>query len=335
MDSLISIIIPAYNVAKYIVQAVDSCLNQTYRNIEVIVIDDGSSDDTCNVLKENYSTNTRVKLLSQNNSGVSVARNTGIDAAIGEFLYFLDGDDVLHPKTIELLVCEGNADIVAVGKYIFHTDEEAADFSQMSIEELKLDESKHEVYTAVEAMAAVLKGETTNGVKKLFRRGIVIDKNIRFMPGIRHNEDKLFLYQCLSCSISFERLPIRLYGFRRREGSVRHERYNDSYLDMRTVASEILSLTIGDDRYHELVGDATKHKLLVDQSLLRRIARSGDAFEDKEMYVEIRNAMNKEIKQNRDLHFSIKHRVEQQLFNLPFPLYRLLINLIDSFRTQT
>ncbi len=99
---LVSIIIPAYNQAQYLGEAIQSCLNQTYPNIEIIIVDDGSTDNTREValaLKD-----ARIKYLHKSNGGLSSARNAGIRAASGEYLSFLDSDDMFLPEKIRLLM---------------------------------------------------------------------------------------------------------------------------------------------------------------------------------------------------------------------------------------
>ena len=104
-QSLISVIIPTYNAAAFIEQALDSVLAQSYRQFEVLVVNDGSTDNTETIIK-NYS-DTRIRLISQDNGGLSNARNTGIRSARGDYLAFLDADDYWMPeklnKQIELL----------------------------------------------------------------------------------------------------------------------------------------------------------------------------------------------------------------------------------------
>jgi glycosyltransferase involved in cell wall biosynthesis len=94
---LVSIVIPAYNSANYIQETLESCLAQTYPNFELIVIDDGSTDDTIAIV-ESYGD--KIHLIQQRNSGPAIARNTGIQAAQGEYIQFCDSDDLLHPEKI-------------------------------------------------------------------------------------------------------------------------------------------------------------------------------------------------------------------------------------------
>ena len=103
-SALISVIIPAYNVAPYIHRAIESSLRQTHANIEVLVIDDGSTDDTLKVAQSYAERNSRVRLHHQENRGVSAARNYGIREANGEYLVFLDADDWFEDYAIEVML---------------------------------------------------------------------------------------------------------------------------------------------------------------------------------------------------------------------------------------
>ena len=102
MDELISVVIPCYNVEKYAEKCMDSVLSQTYGNLEVIAVDDGSSDGTADILTR-YTSDKRVQLIRQPNSGVSAARNAGIAASTGKLLTFVDSDDYLEPQMYERL----------------------------------------------------------------------------------------------------------------------------------------------------------------------------------------------------------------------------------------
>ncbi len=99
-DPLVSVVIPTFNRKHYVVDAIDSCLAQTYSNLEVIVVDDGSTDDTEAYIRERYGD--RIRLFAQDNQGPGIVRNRGIAAAQGEFIHFLDADDRLHQEKIEI-----------------------------------------------------------------------------------------------------------------------------------------------------------------------------------------------------------------------------------------
>jgi glycosyltransferase involved in cell wall biosynthesis len=99
-NPLVSVIIPSYNSRRWIARAIDSVMAQTYKNIEIIVVDDGSADETREFIRENYGSNDRVRYLFQPNSGVSRARNQGIEQAKGDLISFLDADDWLLPEKV-------------------------------------------------------------------------------------------------------------------------------------------------------------------------------------------------------------------------------------------
>lgn len=98
---LVSIIVPVYNNEKYIERCLNSILNQTYTNIQIIVINDGSTDNSYKICKKYAEQDNRIFLISQKNSGVSSARNTGLKEAKGEVLSFIDSDDWVHERFIE------------------------------------------------------------------------------------------------------------------------------------------------------------------------------------------------------------------------------------------
>ena len=104
MNGLISIIVPVYNSSAYLGQCLDSILAQSYGNIEVICIDDGSSDDSLKILEEYQMTDSRIKVIKKRNEGVSKARNTGLKASHGEYVLFVDSDDWIDHNTCEIAI---------------------------------------------------------------------------------------------------------------------------------------------------------------------------------------------------------------------------------------
>ena len=105
-DQLVSVIIPVYNVENYIVECLESVIHQTYKNLQIIVIDDGSTDSS-GVISDQYSNlDTRIYVVHQKNSGLSVARNKGIRLASAEYILFVDGDDRISPNTVEIAMSQ-------------------------------------------------------------------------------------------------------------------------------------------------------------------------------------------------------------------------------------
>lgn len=100
----VSVIVPIYNVEKYIGKCILSIIEQTYKNIEIILVDDGSLDDSGNIADEYATRDNRIKVIHKANAGVSAARNSGLDAATGDFVCFSDGDDYVMPNYVEHLL---------------------------------------------------------------------------------------------------------------------------------------------------------------------------------------------------------------------------------------
>ena len=103
MEPLVSVIIPVYNVAPYLREALDSVIHQTYHSLQILIIDDGSTDGSASICDE-YLSDPRVIVIHQDNRGLSNARNVGLDLMTGEYTAFLDSDDAYHPTFIENLV---------------------------------------------------------------------------------------------------------------------------------------------------------------------------------------------------------------------------------------
>jgi len=119
MDDLISVIVPVYNVERYLPQCLDSVMNQTYRNVEIILVDDGSTDRSGGICDEYQRKDRRIAVIHKENGGLSDARNAGLNAARGRYFFFLDSDDFIAPHCIETLyrlMKETNSDI-SIGNF--------------------------------------------------------------------------------------------------------------------------------------------------------------------------------------------------------------------------
>lgn len=109
-NSKVSVIVPIYNAAEYLENNIYSIINQTYRNIEIILVDDGSTDDSLEICEKVKSKDSRIKLISKENGGVSTARNEGLKKATGKWVMFMDPDDYLEVTIIERLLSNLSAD---------------------------------------------------------------------------------------------------------------------------------------------------------------------------------------------------------------------------------
>ena len=187
----ISVIIPVYNCEEYIKRCIDSIINQTYDNIQIIVVNDGSTDNTENILK-NY---TNITLINKKNEGVSKARNTGLSLADGDYVYFCDADDFLEKNAFEVLVNEyGENDLLRFGNYVVNGDDKKEKTNADDVlagVNLNFDNEKILEYL----ISNKTEGHLWN---YLFKLNVIKDNKILFDEELFYQEDVMFLLEyCL------------------------------------------------------------------------------------------------------------------------------------------
>ncbi|TKH28855.1 MULTISPECIES: glycosyltransferase family A protein [Bacillus] len=189
-NQLVSVIVPLYNAERYIEQTIQSILNQTYKNVEIIIIDDDSTDNSASIVKEiiNIHPN-EIHYIHQQNQGVSVARNTGIENATGEYIAFLDSDDLWHPTKLEKQIQS------------MHTNKMNACYCGHSYF-YELTKSKTAIATKFikgDIASAYLGHQVIAQTSTwIFKKSLLIDNNIRFTPGCSWGEDLEFLFKLTS-----------------------------------------------------------------------------------------------------------------------------------------
>ena len=187
MEPYISVVVPVYNASKYLHQCVDSLINQTLKNIELIFVDDGSTDNSLNILKEYAARDSRIMILEQKNQYAGVARNNGMKHASGKYIIFLDSDDFFELNMLEELytAAENNqTDIVIFGFYGY-------DDVTGSTELTPIPEAPSEVFTPEELGADLFAVCDVIPWNKLFLREFVLDENITFQS-LKNSNDAFF-----------------------------------------------------------------------------------------------------------------------------------------------
>lgn len=226
MSPKVSVIVPVYNLEKYIARSLDSLLNQTYKNIEVIVVDDGSSDGSRKIIEEYSQKDDRIISIFKKNTGVSDTRNKGLEIASGDYVGFMDGDDTIEPNMYQLLVknaIENNADISHCGYQLVKPSEVV--YYHNTGEKL--------VQNKIEGLKELILSQKVEPatVNKLFKREIVED--VRMHSDIKYNEDYLYNIEAFDKAkiTVFEDKP--LYHYILRKGSavttkkINPKRYTD------------------------------------------------------------------------------------------------------------
>ena len=213
---MVSIIIPVYNVEEYIEECLESILAQTYKDIELLVVDDGSTDNSLGLIRGYENKFKKIRIFTQQNKGVSEARNLTLNYASGEFVLYIDPDDFLEPVMIEKMVNKAqkyNSDITICGYYLYYSKDNANN----KIFTYGINESKS--LSSLEVIDMMLnyklQGQLWN---KLFKKELLINNNFKFEPG-RYIQDIFPVFKAVLKSNNIIFVDEPLYYYRQRMSS--------------------------------------------------------------------------------------------------------------------
>ncbi len=313
---MVSVIIPIYNVEKYLSRCLESIINQTYRDMEIILVDDGSTDESGRVCDEYAQKDSRIVVYHKTNGGLSDARNYGIDRAKGDLLTFVDSDDWVSLNYVEVLVngiTSNNADISIINTV--ETDENNNQITKYCNEDIKVRE-----YSAKDALKVIFSQNefNTSAWAKMYKKHIFSE--YRFTKGILY-EDLDLMYKCfiLADKISFS-TKAEYYYFQRSD-SIAHEKYNTRHTVLIDISKRIFD-EIGTS-YPELYDVAEKRYLFSNLLILSKIINEK---EQKELQNVIRAnvcAIRRHVLKNKEV--SKKEKVKTLLLILGLPVYRVTV----------
>lgn len=210
----VSIIIPIYNVEKYINKCIQSIIDQTYSNLEIILVDDGSIDRCSKICDEYANKDKRIKVIHKQNGGLSSARNIGIDISSGEYILFIDADDYIHESTVEILIKKAiskNADIVHFN--FQYVDEEG---NKINIKNKNLDDNK--ILNSYETICEYAKKSIiVMACTKLYKRELF--DGLRFDEGYVYEDELIFPKIIYKSKINYM-INDKLYYYVNRESSI-------------------------------------------------------------------------------------------------------------------
>lgn len=224
MNPLISVIVPIYNVEKYLARCVDSIVNQTYKNLEIILVDDGSPD-LCPQMCDDYAEkDNRIKVVHKKNGGLSDARNAGMAVATGEYISFIDSDDYVSDDFFECLLDvmnKKNSDIAECSVVKFYEDNRFDEFS---------DDLSVKTYDTQDAMSALIAENPFHQHvwNKLYKTELI--KDIPYAVG-KLNEDEFWTYQVFGRANKVSKLNKTMYYYFQRNSSIMGVGYNIRRLD--------------------------------------------------------------------------------------------------------
>ena len=233
---LISVIVPVYNAEKSLCKCIDSILAQTYSNLEIVLVDDGSPDG-CPAICDKYTArDSRIKVIHQENKGVANARNTGLDNITGEFLCFVDSDDYIDDNYIEAFynyIDEETDVIVSMCKYIS---------SDNTLLELLVSPEQITV-VSVDENINICQSQSNNSVwAKLIRKELVFNNCIRFPEDIYLGEDAVFVAECILNSRIIKYIPNPTYNYVLYDESLCHGKLNQKKLTYLNAWEKICEL---------------------------------------------------------------------------------------------
>ncbi len=210
MEGLVSVIVPVYNVKKYLKRCVDSILQQSYQTFELILVDDGSTDGSYELCDEFAATDSRIKVMHKKNTGVSAARNDGIDLSEGTYLAFIDGDDwveVDYLKRLVKAIVDNEADEAAVGfKYVYENGNSKLSPICDSMDVLSNMEALDQAMDPVRPWVGFAWG-------KLVKSSKIKKNSIKYDSCISLCEDSLFNYTVLQHVNKVVKIPDILYNY--------------------------------------------------------------------------------------------------------------------------
>ena len=224
MSSLISVIVPVYYVEQYIEKCIESLINQTYKNIEIILVDDGSPDNCPSICDEYAEKDNRIKVIHKENGGLSDARNAGMQVATGDYISYIDSDDWVEPQMFEKMLnrlIEDNSDVVSCGvKWVEENGTLIRNVSAGSNTVLNRKESLKELLND-----GLIKQHVWN---KLYKTDII--RNISFEKG-KYHEDVFWSYQVFGIAEKVSIMTDSFYCYVQRPNSIMSVGYSDKRLD--------------------------------------------------------------------------------------------------------
>ena len=261
---LISVIVPAYNVKPYLERCINSIINQTYRNLEIILVDDGSTDGTGTLCDQIAQEDSRIIVIHKENGGLADARNAGLDICTGDFISFIDSDDYIEPDMYECMMEEmkdETVSIVAVGFSVTESDNETRIMGAQEKIKLTKEEAFMNIFEKDELFPS--------SVNKLYRRHL-FDK-LRFLKGMI-NEDTEIIPKILNICDFIIALDKALYHYVLRKGSITQSEF--TLKDYKGIAVYGTAIEVCKTHYPNLLPYASYYELNRIYETYVRLAKS-------------------------------------------------------------
>lgn len=297
MNQKISIIVPVYNVEAYLDRCIKSILSQTYKNIELLLIDDGSSDESGKICDRYSELDPRCKTYHKINSGVSATRNLGIRNATGDWIGFVDSDDWIDPETYELAIK------TAIEKQVDIVQWQISTFTDSGLERTE---------TNIESTYFDLNNNTSycrpNSVTLLIKKSLLIANNIMYPENAHLSEDRLFAFECYLSTKKCFHIGKCLYHYYMRSNSASHSITLDMIKEEICVINRIEE--IAKERKKDLLSTEWLYNQKKDVKIHLILSLSKPDFKlGREIYPEINKKLVKEHSKFGFVFFFVNYRI--------------------------
>ncbi len=310
---IISIIIPVYNVEKYISECLNSILNQTTKNFELIIVDDGSTDNSYSICDSFRSQHENIKLFHKKNGGVSSARNFALDHVSGDYIYFIDPDDYLNKNAFEIMLSNmGNNDLLTFNwKQVYKNHEIVCGVKESFVIDLK------------DAIQLCIKTENSfSGYlwNKLFVSKIIKENGLKFDSSISICEDQLFVIEYLRKCNRIKSITDVLYNYRMRSSAASKKfnivKYSSMLKSYETIIDTLKQLNLKGKEFIE-------YEYLFNYYLYKKIFDANKINISEEILFDYKNVLKSKLlsfKKRKDLFWvkncNILFRIRNRFFSI-------------------
>ena len=290
---LISVVIPCFNTSRFLLNCFEGLERQTYKNFEVIFVNDGSKDSTLQLLEQYCQGKTNCKIINQQNLGVSMARNIGLSHANGQYIYFCDSDDVMLPNLLEVLLNNIKYNNAELSVCSFRRINE---YCKPFFKHLKHTDKKILCMDRQESMCQLFSGRflQTSIWNKLYKKETLSKitgyPNV-FNPRICWGEDSEFNFKYLEHCTKTVCTNCKLYCYRRRNGSIVHSTFNEKMLTNFVGISNIIACC--EARYPNVLRYAKSWEGLASIATLHYILKSN--YKDKDTIKKLQERVKKNM----------------------------------------
>lgn len=314
-SDLISVVVPVYNVEQYLEKCVNSIINQTYKNLEIILVDDGATDSSGNMCDQLAKSDSRITVYHKENGGLSDARNYGVERATGDYIGFVDSDDYIDSEMYEKLyeaIKKENVDVAECNLKIIYPDRK----------ELFTEQNYYNVRTKEEYLEEYLK------IEKIFGSACVrliksnIAKKLKFPVGKLY-EDTYYAYDLIEKVDRYVIMNSPYYNYLMRENSITNTKFNPRIFDLIEIVEKFHKMTY--KNYSSLTEAADCRKMYAYFSVLNSILLE-DEFKNNSYYPKIINYFKKNyMSLLKNTYINRNRKLSVILIKLNIDLYRKVL----------